>query len=53
MEIFGDVDRNFRNALVIRERTYEEVLAYLQAGISDKNEKPTRKRLGRKPQNEA
>ena len=39
------------NAFVKSDRTYEEVLAYLQAGTTDE-EKPTRKRRGRKPKNE-
>ena len=40
------------NAFVKSDRTYEEVLAYLQAGTSGENAKPTRKRRGRKSKNE-
>ena len=40
------------NAFVKSDRTYEEVLVYLQEGSSDENEKLMRKRRGRKPKNE-
>lgn len=41
------------NAFVKSNRTYEEVMDYLQAGISDEGkEKPAHKRRGRKSKND-